>query len=170
MLTGSGFRDDAGFSESLGKEDLAEGVVDLVGSGVKQILALQVDFRAAELFGPAFGEIERGRTADVVVQQVVELGLEGRVASGLVIGDRQLLKRSHEGFRDEHAAEFAEVAGGVWKLGKSHGQTRGQEWKEASGRNRSLKSKALNPKRRGRAQARPGDLSISSVLDFVLKI
>ena len=47
MLAGSGFRDDALFPEALGEQDLAERVVDLVGSGVQQVLALEIDFRAA---------------------------------------------------------------------------------------------------------------------------
>ena len=55
---------------------------------------------------------DHGRARSVGVLNF-ELGLEGRVASGLVIGDRQLLERSHEGFRNEHPSELAEVAGGV---------------------------------------------------------
>ena len=39
MLTGSGFRDDALFPESFGEEDLADGIVDLMGSGVEQVFA-----------------------------------------------------------------------------------------------------------------------------------
>jgi hypothetical protein len=73
VLASAGFGDDALFAETLGEQDLAEGVVDLVSAGVQQILALEVDFGTAELFGPAFGEIERRGTADVFVEQAVEL-------------------------------------------------------------------------------------------------
>jgi autotransporter-associated beta strand protein len=112
VLAGAGFGDDAFFAEAFGEQDLAEGVVDLVGAGVEQVLALEVDFGAAEFFGPAFGEIERGRAADVVVQQVVELGLERGIVFGGALGRRRSRvpeRVRHQGFRDEHAAELAEV-------------------------------------------------------------
>ena len=49
MLTGAGFRDDAGFAHALGEQDLAQTVVDLVGAGVVQFIALEVDLRATQM-------------------------------------------------------------------------------------------------------------------------
>ena len=118
MLAGSGFRDDAFFPESFGEQDLAERVVDLVGTGVEQVLAFQVNLRAAEQFGPAFGEVERSRAADVVVKQVIEFRLECGVVFRGLVGSCEFLKWGHQGFRHKHAAELAEVAGGIRNGGR----------------------------------------------------
>jgi hypothetical protein len=118
VLASAGLGDDALFAETLGEQDLAEGVVDLVSTGVQQILALEVDFGPAELFGPAFGEIERRGTTDVFVEQAVELFLEGGIGLGLLVMVGQLGEGRHERFRHEHAAVLAEVAVGVWHHGE----------------------------------------------------
>jgi hypothetical protein len=46
MLAGAGFRHDASGAQALGEHCLAEGVVDLVRTGMRKILAFQPDFRA----------------------------------------------------------------------------------------------------------------------------
>jgi hypothetical protein len=95
VLAGSGFSNDALLAEALCQQDLADGVVNLVRAGVQQVLALQVDLRAAQLLGPSLGEIQRRRTADVVRQQVIQLALEFRVLAGGIVGLGQLLQRGH---------------------------------------------------------------------------
>ena len=133
VLTGTGFRDDPLLTEPLRQQDLAEGVIDLVGTRVQQVLALQVDFRAAQLLGPALGEVERRRAADVVVQQVVEFRLERRILAGGGVGHRQLLQRGHQGLGHEHAAEFAKVTGSVGKRGRRKCHDAGKETQEPGG-------------------------------------
>jgi hypothetical protein len=125
VLAGTGFGDDAGFAEALGEEDLADGVVDLMRSGVEEVLALEVDFGATEFFGPAFGEVEGGGPTAVVVEEVVEFGLEGGVGFGCFVGSAELIEWAHEGFGGEASAEFAEVTGCVWDCGclGAHGVT-----------------------------------------------
>jgi hypothetical protein len=59
VLAGAGLGDDPGLAHPLGQQDLAHAVVDLVRAGVVQLLALQIDLRAAEVLGQARGEIER---------------------------------------------------------------------------------------------------------------
>ena len=59
MLAGAGLGDDAALAHARGQKPLAHGVVDLMGPGVVEILALEEDARAAEAIGPALGEIER---------------------------------------------------------------------------------------------------------------
>ncbi len=51
MLAGAGLGDDAGLAHALGKQDLADAVVDLVRAGVVQLFALEIDLRAAEMLG-----------------------------------------------------------------------------------------------------------------------
>ena len=48
VLAGARFGDDAPLAHALGEQRLAERVVDLVRAGVRQILALQEDARAAD--------------------------------------------------------------------------------------------------------------------------
>ena len=49
VLTGSGLRNDTGFSHFLRQQYLTEHVVDLMRTGMVQILALQVNLRAAKI-------------------------------------------------------------------------------------------------------------------------
>ena len=51
VLAGAGFGDDAPLAHAPGQQRLAQAVVDLVRAGVQQVLALQVDARAAQLLG-----------------------------------------------------------------------------------------------------------------------
>jgi hypothetical protein len=64
-----------------------------VCAGVQQVLALEIYLRSAELLRHALGKIERGGAAAVVVQQIVQLGMEGRIGVGQRIGLLQLFER-----------------------------------------------------------------------------
>ena len=55
VLTGPGFSDNAFLAKSLGEEDLTQRVVDLVGSGMKQVLTLEVNLGATKFLRPALG-------------------------------------------------------------------------------------------------------------------
>ena len=59
VLAGAGFGDDAGLAHPLGEQDLTEAIVDLVRAGVVELVALEVDLRAAEMLGQPLGKIER---------------------------------------------------------------------------------------------------------------
>ena len=59
MLTGARLGDDALLAHAPRQEDLAKAVVHLVGAGVVQLLALEIDLGAAEMLGQPLGEIER---------------------------------------------------------------------------------------------------------------
>ncbi len=111
MLAGAGLGDDALFAHAAGEQALAEGVVDLVRAGVEEVFALEVDLCAAELRGEAFGEVEGGGAAAVVVEEVVELGVEGGVGVGGGVGGFELFERGHQGLGDVAAAVGAEAAG-----------------------------------------------------------
>src|ERR1022692_2103912 len=51
VLSRPGFGDDAALSHAFGQQSLSETVVDFVRAGVKEIFALEIDFRAAKLLG-----------------------------------------------------------------------------------------------------------------------
>ncbi len=78
VLAGACLGNDAGPAHASGEQDLAQHIVDLVGAGVIELVALEIDFGAAEVAGQALGEIKRARAAYVVLQEIVELLLEGR--------------------------------------------------------------------------------------------
>ena len=110
VLAGAGLGDHLLLPHAPGQQHLADGVVDLVGAGVVEVLALEVDLRPAALFGQSPGKVEGAGPADVVLQPVGELLVEGRIRLGLTIGSVQLQKRGHQGLGHVAAAELAEMA------------------------------------------------------------
>ncbi len=60
---GAGLGDDARLAHAPREHDLAEHIVDLVRAGVIELLALEIDFRAAAMLREPLGEIERRRPA-----------------------------------------------------------------------------------------------------------
>ena len=110
MLASARLGDDARLAHALGELDLAQAVVDLVAAGVIELVALEVDFGAAEVLGQAFGEIERARPAGVVGIECVELSLEGGVGLRILVGTTELEDQGHQRLGNEAPAEQAEEA------------------------------------------------------------
>ena len=122
MLAGSGLGDDALLAHAAGEQRLAERVVDLVRAGVEEVFTLEVDLGSAALFREPLGEVERRRTAAVVVKQPVELGVEGRVGVGHGVGLLEFFEGGHEGLRDVAAAVGSETSGDCgWMFGQDSG-------------------------------------------------
>ena len=67
VLTGSCLSDDTGLSHPFGKKDLSQYVVDLVGSGVIQVLTLEVNFGSAQILGHMLCIIKTGGSSGVLV-------------------------------------------------------------------------------------------------------
>ena len=109
MLSGAGLGDDALLAHAARDHDLAEHVVDLVRAGVIELLALEIDFCAAEMLGQSLGEIKRRRPADIVLEVAVHLGLERRIGLGVGIGLFQIEDQRHQRLGDEASAENAEM-------------------------------------------------------------
>ena len=110
VLAGAGLGDDAGLAHAARKQHLAEAIVDLVGAGVIELVALEVDLGTAEVLGEAGREIERRGAAGVVLQEVLELGVEFGIGLGGGVGFLEFEDRGHQRFGHEAAAENAEVA------------------------------------------------------------
>ena len=108
--------DDAGLAHPPRKKNLADAVVDLVRAGVVELVALEVDFRPAEMFGQPLGEIHRRRPSDIVLQQPVELFPELRVFLGARIFLLEVEHQRHQRLGDETPAELAETSVGVGPL------------------------------------------------------
>ena len=110
VLAGAGLGDHPRLVHPLGQHDLADGVVDLVGAGVVQVLALQVDLGPAGVFREPLGVKERRRAADVVLQVIVQPRLKLGIGLRLLVGRGELIERVHQRFGHEPAAERAEPA------------------------------------------------------------
>ena len=117
VLSGTGFGDNPGLAHALGQHGLTDGVVDLVRAGMVQVLALEQDARAADMLAQAFGLVNRARTTHVMGIIEGQLGLEGRISLGRIIGLFQLSQRRHQGFGHKSAAVNAEVAVSIGVLG-----------------------------------------------------
>ena len=117
MLTSTGLRDDAGFAHAAGEQDLANGVVDLVGAGVQQILALEVDFCPTELLREPFRQVERRRTTTKITQQRGEFFSKFRILPRGMVFVFQFAQGGHQRLGDKHPAVLAEMASGVGQGG-----------------------------------------------------
>ena len=55
MLARAGFGDDAVFAHAFGEQNLPHAMIDLVRAGMVQLFALEINFRAAEIFRSGAG-------------------------------------------------------------------------------------------------------------------
>src|SRR4029077_19895872 len=115
---GAGLGDDALLAHAPRQQNLAEHIVDLVGAGVIELLALEIDFRAAArkaggrlsaMLGEPLGEIERRRPADIMGQITVHLFLKSRIGLGRCVSLLQFQNERHQRLGDEAAAIDAEM-------------------------------------------------------------
>ena len=120
VLAGAGLRDDPGLAEPPREQRLAERVVDLVGAGVGEVLALQVQAKArrarrrrcaacarAPARRPRGGPLGRagvGRPAKVA-EELAQLRPEARVVAERVVGALELLQGRHQRLGHVPAAE-----------------------------------------------------------------
>ena len=75
----AGLGNHAGLAHAFGEQDLPHRIVDLVGAGVVQVFALQVNFRTAEFAREAFGKIKRRGPADEFREVIGKFALKFRV-------------------------------------------------------------------------------------------
>jgi hypothetical protein len=80
---------------------------------VIQVLALEVDLRAADVLREAARVIDRARAADVVLELVGELGLELGIGAEARVRRSELVERRAQRLGDEHSAVRAEMPRGV---------------------------------------------------------
>jgi hypothetical protein len=109
VLAGAGLGDHPRLAHPAGQQVLAEGVVELVGPGVEQVLALEPDPQAQLLRQPA-GREQGGRAAGIVAPQRVQLGVEGGVPDGVLVRLGELVEGGHQDLGDEPPTPGAEVA------------------------------------------------------------
>ena len=110
MLACTCLCNDARLAHALGKQGLANGVVDLVCAGMIEVLSLEKDLRAAKFTAPAFCMVDRGWTPDIVLQVRIQFCLEFGILHVFLVGKTQFMQRLHESFGNENAAIGAKVA------------------------------------------------------------
>ena len=108
VLPRAGLGDDPPLAHVAGEQRLAQRVVDLMCAGMRQILPLEIDLRAAQVGRqpPRMGQC--GGPADISAQQIAQLGLECGVGSQGKIRSLQLGQRGHQRLRHKLAAVGAE--------------------------------------------------------------
>ena len=108
VLPRPGFGDQLGLAHALGEQSLRQHLVGLVRPAVKQILALQVDLRAARPQVAAQGQ--RGRSPRIGRQQPRQFGVEGVIVLGIEECRLELLQCGDEDFGDISPAIAPEAA------------------------------------------------------------
>ena len=104
VLPRSGFRDDPPLAHALREEHLAESVVQLVCTGVEQVLPLQPDLRAGMRVAEPARVGHRRRTTREFREPAMQLGGEIRVGEGAGHRCFELLERRHERLRHVRTA------------------------------------------------------------------
>ena len=142
VLAGAGLGDDPGLAEPPGQQRLAEGVVDLVRTGVGEVLALEVEAEprdgdrggasrrgrrtgrrrgkpgrfAFHGGGQAIGPVQRRGSAGEALQQVAQVRPEHRVVAQRVVRGLELGEGRHQRLGHVATTEVAlhaPAAGGV---------------------------------------------------------
>jgi len=106
VLTGAGFCNDAGFSHSASKQDLADRVVYLVGACVVEVFAFQID-PAAVFIRQSSRKIERRRAAGIVGQQLMKFGLKLFRVDNASVVQSEVFDIGVENFWDIGSAKFS---------------------------------------------------------------
>ncbi len=116
VLAGPGFGNHSRLAHPQRQQGLAQRVVDLVGAGVVDVLAFEPDLGSAAALAQPPGVIQRRGATDEVAQQLVQVGLEGRIAPGRLVFGGQLVQGPRQGLRHIPPAKTAESPGRVGDL------------------------------------------------------
>src|SRR5439155_463426 len=110
MLSCPCFSNDPPSPHFLGKESLAESIVDLVGTAMQEVLSLQVDSSPSNMPSQIGSKIERCWSSSESVQPARQLFLEGGVVREPVVRFLKCSQRLHQSLRDILPAVFSELA------------------------------------------------------------
>ncbi|OXR39626.1 hypothetical protein B7C42_08306 [Nocardia cerradoensis] len=113
VLPCPGFGDDAGLAHPHGQQRLPERVVDLVGAGVRHILALEEHPHPGHFQRPREPRrrVQQRRPADALAQQPVEFTVIFGIRPGRSMGVLHVGERRHQSFGNVSPAEGTESTG-----------------------------------------------------------
>ena len=78
-----------------------------------EVLALQINLRAAELGGEILAQIKRRRPSHELARAILELVAKFWIAARGLVSALEFEQRGHQGFRDVLAAELAEMTAAI---------------------------------------------------------
>src|SRR5438093_1442479 len=107
VLAGAGLGDDALLPHPPRQQRLPDRAVDLVRTGVRQVLSFEHHSPKAHEPRESRRVGERRRTPDPLMQEAVELLLEGVISARRFEGSLELRDGRHQRFRQELTAELA---------------------------------------------------------------
>lgn len=107
VLTGTSLGDNSSLAQSLGEENLANGIVNLVRTSMVEIFPLEPNPRTAHLLGQPLGKVKFTRSVDVP-KHILKLFPERRVLLGLGISGFELVQTIDKRFSDIGTAEKTE--------------------------------------------------------------
>ena len=113
MLAGTGFSNQPRLAHADCQQALADAIVDLVRAGMEQVLALQINLCAAEVFCKPLGIVERRGAPGVVPQEPLEFRLERGIVFGFLVCALKLLDGMHESFRHIAPAKISKASANV---------------------------------------------------------
>src|SRR5262249_37537276 len=111
MLPGAGFGNYAMLAHALDQQSLAQAVVDFMSASVKQVFALQIYLRSAQLFGEAACIEESRWPTGIGLQKTVQTCLELGIALRLLVFAFELIERAHQSLRNVATAPRAKAPG-----------------------------------------------------------
>ena len=97
---GAGLRDQPALSHPPCQQRLTERIVDLVGAGVIEVLAFEVDLRAADRLGEPPGVVERRLPPDVIGQKRIQFLLKRGIGLRFPVLLLQFDQGRHQSFGD----------------------------------------------------------------------
>ena len=96
VLSGTGLCDQAGLAHLLGKQCLSQGIIDLMGTSMVQILSLEIDLRAAQILRHFPCIVQQRGAPRVFIQQLVQLRIEFRILLIMLIALFQMDQFIHQ--------------------------------------------------------------------------
>lgn len=91
----------------------------MVGSGVIEVLPLEVDFRAAQVLGHFFRIVQPGGPPGILVEQLRQFPVKLRVVFIVLVGLFQFDDRIHQGLGDVLSSVDSEAALGICHISSS---------------------------------------------------
>ena len=114
MLARARLGDQTGLAHLFGEQRLSQHVVDFMRARVVEILALEVNFRPAEILRHTSGVIEPRGSPRVLVEKLGKLPLELGIVFVMVVSILQFNYRVHQRFGQVLPAVDAESSFGHW--------------------------------------------------------